>query len=393
MWIEREIVKSLLSLAQTFPVVVLTGPRQTGKTSIIEKTFPGYNFVSLDYPSAADSAESRPREFLEKNPTPLIIDEVQYAPGIFRYLKTVVDSRRGETGLFVLTGSQSFQLMESVSESLAGRAAIVPFLGFSATEWLYAQTHEAADCVDFLWKGSFPALWASIDHPPNRDRWYQGYVAGYLERDVRNLLNVGSLRDFERFLRAAAARTGKTLNMSEVGRDVGISPTTAKQWFSVLLTSNQIMLLEPYYRSLGKRIVKSPKLYFTDTGLAAFLAGFASPQALVESPFIGAFWENHVVCQWLRWKDWHQPSASLWFWQDRTHNEVDLLIELNQKIFPIDCKWNEHPDVSDTKGIAMLTAMYGDMVAPASIACLTDDVYDIADNITARPGWVPWNLQ
>ena len=217
-------------------------------------------------------------------------------------------------------------------------------------------------------------------------------MASYLERDVRNLLNVGNLRDFERFLRAAAGRTGQILNMSEVGRDVGISPTTAKQWFSVLQASNQIILLEPYYRSLGKRITKSPKLYFTDTGLAAFLAGFASPQALTESPHAGAFWENHVIGQWLRWKDWHQPSASLWFWRDRTHGEVDLLIEINQKLYPIECKWKERPDKSDLKGVLKLREMYGDIVAPATIACLTETAYDMAENVTARSGWMPWDL-
>ena len=326
MWIERELEENLISLADTFPAVVLTGPKQTGKTSLLERTFSAYHYVSLDYPQIAESAETRPEEFLVKYPPPLLIDEIQYVPRLFRYIKTVVDSKKGQKGLFILTGSQSFQLMASASESLAGRAAIVPFLGLSFAEWNRHFSGSSVNSGHFLWKGSFPGLWADTSSSPDRDRWYQGYIASYLERDVRNLLNVGSLRDFERFLRAAAARIGQLLNMSEVGRDVGVSPTTAKQWFSVLQASNQIALLEPYYRSLGKRITKSPKLYFTDTGLAAFLAGFSSPQALFESPNSGAFWENHVVSQWLRWKDWHLPSASLWFWQDRT-TEVDLLVE------------------------------------------------------------------
>ena len=142
--------------------------------------------------------------------------------------------------------------------------------------------------------------------------------------------------------------------MSEIGRDVGISPTTAKQWFSVLQASNQVFLLEPYYRSLGKRITKSPKLYFTDTGLASYLAGFSSADTLKENALVGAFWENHVVTQWLRWRYWHSPASGLWFWQDRTKNEVDLLIDVDQIIYPIECKWTERPDKSDTTGIAKL---------------------------------------
>lgn len=392
MWIDRSVKESLLEISDSFPVLVLTGPRQTGKTSILEKTFPDYSYVSLDIPSIADFAETRPQEFLEHYTPPLILDEIQYAPLLFRYIKAFVDKRKNENGLFILTGSQNFQLMESVTDSLAGRAAIVPFLGLSCSEWLSNPSWEASDPLHFLWRGSFPALWSEPEHPISRDRWYQGYLGSYLERDVRSLLNVGSLRDFERFLRVAATRTGQVLNMSDVGRDVGISPTTAKQWFSVLQASNQILLLEPYYRSLGKRLTKSPKLYFTDTGLAAYLAGFSDPGALSRSPIAGAFWENHVVTQWLRWKEWRQPSASLWFWQDRTKNEVDLLVELNQRIYPIECKYKEHPDSSDLKGIRKLKEMYGELVAQPAVASLTHSPYVLSEDAVARPGWRVWEL-
>ncbi len=390
MWIEREISDALAELTSTFPVVVLTGPRQTGKTSILEKTFPDYRYVSLDVPQIAEAAETRPMEFLESYPPPVLIDEVQYAPDIFRHIKTVVDSKKNGNGLFVLTGSQSFPLMEAVSESLAGRAAILPFLGLSMSEW--EPCGFQAKKLDFLWKGSFPGLWADESNAPDRNRWYQGYVASYLERDVRALLNVGSLRDFERFLRAAATRIGRILNMSEIGRDVGISPTTAKQWFSVLQASNQVFLLEPYYRSLGKRITKSPKLYFTDTGLASYLAGFSSAQSLKDSHYMGYFWENHVVVQWLRWRDRHSPASSLWFWQDRTKNEVDLIVDADQLLYPIECKWKERLDKSDAKGIAKLRKFYGDSVGPASIACTTEIAFDVAPRVTARSGWKPWDL-
>ena len=393
MWIERDIVSTLHNLMDTFPVLVLTGPRQTGKTSVLQKTFPRRTYVSLDSPQMQDAAESRPEEFLGRFTPPVIIDEIQYAPGLFRYIKAIVDQQKGKNGLFILTGSQSFPLMQEVSESLAGRAAVIPFLGLSFAEWFGAGLMNSGDPASFLWKGSFPALWADQDHLPNRDRWYQGYTASYLERDVRKMVNIGSLRDFGRFLRAAAARTGGLLNMAETGRDAGISPTTAKRWLSALQASNQIYLLEPYHKSLGKRVTKSPKLYFTDTGLAAYLAGFASSRALWESPQAGAFWENFVIGQWLRRKHWHCPSISLWFWQDRSKNEVDILVESNQMIFPIECKRKERPDKSDLKGIRKLKEMYGPMVGPASVACLSRETYDIAEGVTARPGWRPWPLE
>jgi predicted AAA+ superfamily ATPase len=234
-------------------------------------------------------------------------------------------------------------------------------------------------------------LWG--ENPPARDRWYQGYVATYLERDVRNLLNVGNLRDFERFVRACAARCGQTLNMSELGRDVGVSATTAKQWVSVLQASNQILLLEPYYRSLGKRLAKSPKLYFTDTGLAAFLMGFQSPASLWASAYAGALWENHVVTQWLRWRDWHQPAATLWYWRDRAGAEVDLLIEIDQRVTAIECKLGNQPTSRDAAGIRKLRAFYGDeRVASATVACTAEAPFEIEDGVTARPGWTHWSL-
>jgi predicted AAA+ superfamily ATPase len=284
-------------------------------------------------------------------------------------------------------------LMEAVSDSLAGRAAVIPFLGLSASEWARAFSGSTVQWIDFLWTGGFPALWAEVDAAPSRDRWYQGYLATYLERDVRSILAVGSLRDFQRFLRACAARIGATLNMAEIGRDVGISATTARQWISVLQASGQIMLLEPYYRSLGKRLVKSPKLFFTDTGLASFLLGFQSPQALWSSREAGFFWENHVIGQWLRWRDWYQPSASLWYWRDQAGNEVDLVIERNDRLLAVECKLSEHPSPRDLRGIAKLRSFYGpEQIEHAYIACTTTTPFDLGADTTAVSGWEPWDL-
>ena len=392
MWIKRTISPALEEIRRTFPALVLTGPRQVGKTSLLERTFPDLELVSLDVGANAEMAETRPQEFLKLHPPPVVLDEVQYAPGMFRAIKTAIDEQRGTNGLFLLAGSQNFQLMEGVTESLAGRASVIPFLGLSGEEWRPV-ADERPVWRDFLWRGGFPALWRLTDRP-DRDRWYQGYLATYLERDVRNLLNVGSLRDFERFLRACAARCGQLLNMSEIGRDVGISTTTARQWTSVLQASNQIVLLEPYYRSLGKRIVKSPKLYFTDTGLAAFLMGFSSAEALWSSAQAGAVWETYVVCQWIRWRDWQCPAATLWFWQDRSGNEVDLIVELNQQLWAIECKLTERPTPRDTRGISKLRQFYGsEKIAGAFVACTTDAPFELSADVTAQPGWRTWPLR
>ncbi len=395
MWIEREISKELLQIARTFPVVVLVGPRQIGKTSLLERLFSEYAYVSLDVGSNAEAAETRPQEFLDRYPPPVVLDEIQYAPSFFRYIKTYVDAHKGKKGLFIITGSQNLLLMEAIAESLAGRSAVIPFLGLSAKEW-----HQAKEISgeytwkDFLWRGGFPALWAEPEALPSRERWYQGYVATYIERDVRNLLKVGSLRDFERFIRAAAIRCSQTLNLSEIGRDVGISTTTSKQWLSVLQASNQVFLLEPYYRSLGKRLVKSPKLYFTDTGLVAFLMGFDSPDALWASTQAGALWENHVVGQWLRWRDWHEPSLGLWYWRDQGGNEVDIVLERNQKLTAIECKLTEKPDEKATKGIRRFKAFYGEKdLLHAYIACPVELPFDIAEGVTAISGWEVWSTE
>jgi len=394
MWIEREIAAELKKAAATFPVVALVGPRQVGKTSILERMFPDYDYVSLDVAVNAEAAETRPREFLQQHMPPVVVDEVQYAPAFFRHIKTHVDAYKGRNGLFVITGSQNFLLMETLAESLAGRAAVIPFLGLSGREWKAAMAvSRHPDWVSFLWKGGFPALWSAPQETPSRERWYQSYVATYLERDVRNLLNVGSLRDFERFLRACAIRCGQVLNLSELGRDVGISTPTAKKWMSVLQASNQVFLLEPYFRSLGKRLVKTPKLYFTDTGLAAYLMGFSSARALWASREAGALWETHVVNQWLRWRDWHEPSLGLWYWRDQGGNEVDLLLERDRKIAAVECKIKERPERKDLHGIERLRAFYGEKEVPrAYVACPTEISFDLEDGATAVSGWEVWPL-
>ena len=395
MWIERTLSKELKKLARTFPAIVLTGPRQTGKTSLFERIFPNYGYVTLDYAQNAEAAESNPEAFLDQNPCPLIIDEIQYAPSLMRHVKTRIDAKRSTMGQFLITGSQSLSLMAEVTETLAGRAAVIPLQTLSFAEMATAyDTGDRAFRNRFLWMGGYPELWANPDMPVSRERWYQSYVTTYLERDVRNLLNVGSLRDFERFLRAVAARVGQVLNISDIGRDVGRPPSTAREWLSVLAASGIVMLLEPYYRSLGKRITKSPKLYFADTGLAAFLCGYSSAKALIESATVGSFWENHVICQWTRWRDWLRPSAALWFWQDQMKNEVDLIVDLDGILTPIEIKWKEKPNERDVAGMKRFVEMYGrENVAKGYVACNTRSKFCVSDIAQAVDGWDVWKLR
>jgi len=394
MWIEREITNELIDMAASFPVVVMVGPRQVGKTSVLERTFADFEYVSLDVAANAEMAETRPEDFLRLHPPPLVLDEIQYAPAFFRQIKTFVDQNRPRKGLFILSGSQNFMLMKTVADSLAGRAAVIPFSGLSGLEWGAVQnSDDALLWREFLWRGGYPRLWDDPARPISRDRWYQGYLATYLERDVRNLLQIGNLRDFERFLRACAARCAQTLNMSELGRDVGISATTARQWISVLQASNQIILLEPYYKSLGKRLAKSPKLYFNDSGLAAFLMGFQSAHALWDSRSAGALWENHVVSQWQKWRDWHHPAASLWYWRDQGGNEVDLLIESDNRLTAIECKLSERPGAQDIRGLLRLAGFYGaEAISHSYIACTTRQPFDLTPDVTATSGWTTWEL-
>ncbi len=267
MWIPRNIEPRLLRSARTRPVVVLTGARQTGKTSTFRRLFPNHEFVSLDLPTEAEQAEKEPQSFLRRHPPPVIIDEVQYAPGLFRYLKGAVDASRARNGQFLLTGSQKFTLMKSVSESLAGRADIAELETLSWKEIRAALPQTVLESA--IVRGGFPELHANPDIDVMA--FYNSYLATYLERDVRSLANVGSLRDFERFLRACALRSANLLNKADLARDVGIAPSTANNWLSTLEASGQIMLLEPWFSNRTKSIVKSPKLYLADTGLLCAL--------------------------------------------------------------------------------------------------------------------------
>ena len=283
--------------------------------------------LSLDLPTEAEQAEKEPHNFLRRHPSPAIIDEVQYAPDLFRHLKVAIDASRTRNGQFLLTGSQKFTLMNRVSESLAGRADIADLETLSFSEIRGALPRTGIETA--IVRGGFPELHANpdIDHTA----FYNSYLATYLERDVRTLANVGNLRDFERFLRACALRSANLLNKADLARDVGIAPSTANHWLSTLEASGQVVLLEPWFSNRTKSIVKSPKLYLADTGLLCALLNIRSEEALRGSPAAGAIWETFVFAQ-LRGRERRAGHAgSLFFWRDRTR-EVDFVVDVGGQI-------------------------------------------------------------
>lgn len=376
MWIERNISPTVERLFRSFPAILVTGPRQVGKTSLLRHLFPQASYRSFDIPSLARQAEENPQDFFSQLDEPLLIDEIQYAPSLFRQLKIRIDADR-RPGRFLLTGSQTFPLIQGISESLAGRCAVLEMHSLSFSE-VSASFPEFPD-QRYLVQGGYPELYSGNILKPGD--WYSSYLATYLERDVRNLKNVGDLRDFERLLRAAAIRTGQLLSYSDLARDVGVSPNTAKQWISVLEASGQIFLLEPYHRSLGKRLVKSPKLYFMDTGLAAFLVGAQTWEELQRSPLVGAFWENHVLAQLLRHFHDRAERPPIWFWRTGYGEEVDFLIEKAGRFIAIECKLSENPREGALKGFMALQTFYkGNTIEKGLVACRTPHPFKFAEN-------------
>jgi predicted AAA+ superfamily ATPase len=360
-----------------YPVLTLVGSRQTGKTTLLRHLLPEFSYVTLDLPSEAELAERDPGVFFARHPLPLIIDEIQYAPGLFRHIKAMVDADRHSMGRFILTGSQKFSLMKELSDSLAGRVGIVGLEGLSAAE---LQSRESFDIVHFLQRGGFPELWRLPDLPA--DSFYSAYMATYLERDVRQILNVGNLRDFERFVRVLATRHAHQLELTGISNAVGVNIHTAKSWLSVLEASNQIVLLEPWCGNVGKRIVKTPKLYFADSGLVCWLLGIG-PASVAVSPFIGALWEGVVFAELRRLVSAAGMNRSFWYYRDNAGTEVDFLV-LGEGARLIECKWTASPSPDDGRGIQKLAALAEKSANPelrnrtGAIICRPPNPYPLA---------------
>lgn len=377
----REIATAVLRLAAHFPAVVVTGARQTGKTTLLTRLFPGHHYVSLDLPAQAQLAEEDPRSFLLRHPPPLLVDEVQYAPNLFRHLKVEIDGNRDANGQFILTGSQKFSLMKEVSDSLAGRCGVLDLEGLSIEELgdAFHDRERREGIAGILVRGFMPQLWKDPDMRPTD--YFSSYQATYLERDVRQLLNVSSLRDFDRFMRASAVRTGQLLNRTELSKEVGISNKTAAEWLSVLQASNQITLLEPYFANVGKRLAKTPKLYFNDVGLLCFLLGL-NRDSVMDSYLIGAIWETFVFGELRKYLSATAPEASLWFYRDQSR-EVDFVVEKDGRLTLAEAKWKELPGRKDFQRLLAVQPLLRAARLPALVLCRTGDSFPVAKDMLA----------
>jgi predicted AAA+ superfamily ATPase len=330
LYVPRQIEKRLKRSASQFPVLVLTGPRQSGKSTLLQKTFPRHRYGTLDDPFQRDLAIKDPLSFLENLGEPAVIDEIQYVPGLLPYLKMAVDRDRSKNGRFLLTGSQVFPLMAGIGESLAGRAVLHELLGFSCVELGdRVRAASSAACFELLFRGFFPE---PAVHGVEANDFYRSYLQTYLERDIRQIRTVHDLHLFQNFLELLAARAGGILKLSEVAKECGISHTTAGKWLSLLETTRLIYLLRPYARNLSKRVVKSPKLYFTDTGLLAFLLKYPDARTLLAGPAAGAIFENFILIEILKYKFNSGGLFEPYFYRDSNQNEIDLVLDFGRSL-------------------------------------------------------------
>ena len=383
----EHIIKTAL---QFFPCVTLTGARQTGKTTLLKSMLPNYNYISLDLPSIASMAEETPDAFFEKYKTPLIIDEVQYAPKLFRYLKDKLDQNRHEMGQLVLTGSQKFELMKNLSESLTGRTAILELEGLSWDEFKnYHTDDKTASFEKFIIRGGFPELTREPKLP--LDMFFSSYLATYLERDVRQLVNVSNLRTFEQFIRLLAIRNANQLDMTDIANNLGISSKTVASWISVLETSGQITLLQPWFGNYGKRIVKTPKIYFNDTGLLCWLLGIEE-ENLKSSPFIGNIIETVVFAELRKKNKLNNNKKQIYYYRDVSQTEVDFFV-LGNGCKMIEVKNSVNPKSDAAQGIKKLYDRFlqqgkiSSELEPLSfyIACNTPANYNMEVSTSEKP--------
>lgn len=331
--IKRLLSKKIKALCKSFPAISLTGPRQSGKTTLAKTLFPEYDYASLEDADVRRGAQEDPRGFLRGFKKRVILDEVQKAPELFSYLQGIIDESK-KPGQFILTGSQNFLLMENITQSLAGRVAVNYLLPFGLNE-LQKTDHGHGDLDHYLFSGMYPPLY---DRKISPQDWYGSYVTTYLERDVRQIKQVTNLNTFQNFMQLCAGRSGQLLNLSELGNACGITHNTAKAWLSVLQASFIVFFLQPYYKNFNKRLVKQPKLYFYDTGLLCSLLGIKETAQLKSHYMRGAIFETFMVSEIMKHHHHRGEKPRLYFWRDHVGNEVDCLIEKDGKLFPVEIK-------------------------------------------------------
>lgn len=342
--IDRSIAHTVKKLAKGYPAVAVTGPRQSGKTTLARMLYPRKAYVSLEDPDVRSLAEEDPRSFLARYEHGAILDEVQRCPDLFSYLQTVLDSS-SRMGRFILTGSQQFGLRSGITQSLAGRIAMVQLLPFS-----YDEIHKKPPALDkVLYTGLYPPI---HDRKLEPSAWYANYMQTYIERDVRQMTNVRDLSTFQRFVKLCAGRTGQLLNLSQLATDAGVTHNTAKAWISVLEASYLVFLLQPHHRNFNKRMIKTPKLYFYDTGLAAWLLGIREEKQLEVHPLRGSVFECWIISELVKMQFNRGLPSSLYFWRDREGHEVDVLIEKADTLVPIEIKSGQTLNSDFFRGLA-----------------------------------------
>lgn len=368
--ITRAAEGTIRSLLRGFPVITITGPRQSGKTTLAKTIFSGKPYASLEDPDVRLIAQEDPRAFLERFPDGAVLDEVQRCPDILSYLQTAVDEE-GRMGLFILTGSQQFGLLSGVTQSLAGRTAFVELLPFSLGE-LEKAGKLPGTLDDTLIKGGYPPLY---DRDITVRAWFAAYVTAYIERDVRQVIKVQELETFQRFVRLCAGRTGQLLNLTSLAADCGITHNTAKSWISVLEASYIIFLLRPHHANFNKRLIKAPKLYFYDAGLVSWLLGIQTPQQLETHPLRGNIFETFIVAELMKARLNSGERPNLYFWRDSNGNEVDVVIEHGQKLMPVEIKSGRTVARDFFSGLEKWVAMAGDLSSGPTLIYGGTDTY------------------
>ena len=386
-YISRHIEQILREMLEQFKVVLITGPRQVGKTTMLKHSLPNYDYVTLDDMSELSLAKTDPALFFKNHRFPIIIDEVQYAPELFRYIKLLCD-QTDLKGQICLTGSQTYHLMHNVSESLAGRIGILEMQGFSLRE-LYDisytdpfiptddQLMNRGKCLksyDHIWKniqhGSMPAL---SDKQMNWSYYYQSYVKSYIERDVRNLMNIKDAQLFYKFMIALAARTGSLFNANDIANTIDVSLKTVQSWISILEASGIIFFLRPYENNLLKRVVKKNKIYFYDTGLICYLIGWDNEKVLQNGAMSGAIFETFIISEIAKsYLNRGQNLQSLFFYRDNNQKEIDLIIAKADQVYPIEIKVSSTPSTSMGKNFSVLKHTDNVHIHPGTILCLSD---------------------